>query len=60
MLENIFTKFIKIGFKISDVYSFKGKFDEAMLFFDLIKPILDLKDLKKEIELKIKDLLKKE
>jgi len=48
MLENLFTKLINIICKISEIYRFEGKFDEAILFFDSIKPILEFRELRKE------------
>lgn len=47
MLEMLFTKFVNIVIKISEVYRFEGRFEAAMLFFDSIKPILDSHELKK-------------
>ncbi|UCD02497.1 MAG: tetratricopeptide repeat protein [Promethearchaeota archaeon] len=48
MLEKLFIKFINIACKIFEVYRLEGRFDEAVLFFDSIKPILDSKELRKE------------
>jgi len=48
MLENLFMEFINTVYKISELYRFEGRFDEAMLFFDSIKPVLDLRDVRKE------------
>ncbi|MFX0000057.1 MAG: hypothetical protein ACFE88_08030 [Candidatus Hermodarchaeota archaeon] len=48
ILEKYFTEFIDIACKISEVYRFEGKFDEAMLLFDSIKLILDSLEVKKE------------
>ncbi len=53
MLENLFTEFLNYVYKISEVYRFEGRFDEAMLFFDSIKPILDFDDLRKEDKARI-------
>lgn len=53
MLENFFTEFINSVYKISEVYRFEGRFNEAMLFFESIKPILDFDNLKKEDKARI-------
>jgi tetratricopeptide (TPR) repeat protein len=53
MLENLFTEFINYVYKISEVYRFEGRFDEAMLFFDSLKPILDFDGLRKENKARI-------
>ncbi|MFX0004104.1 MAG: tetratricopeptide repeat protein, partial [Candidatus Hermodarchaeota archaeon] len=53
MLENLFTGFIDNVYKISEVYRFEGKFNEAMVFFDSIKPILDFDNIRKEDKARI-------
>ncbi|MFX0024061.1 MAG: hypothetical protein ACFE9S_17165 [Candidatus Hermodarchaeota archaeon] len=53
MLENLFTEFIDKVYKISEVYRFEGRFNEAMLFFESIKPILDFDNVKNEDKARI-------
>jgi tetratricopeptide (TPR) repeat protein len=53
MLEDLFTEFINNVYKISEVYRFEGRFNEAMLFFESIKPILDFDNLRKEDKARI-------
>ncbi|MFX1379568.1 MAG: hypothetical protein ACFFA4_10790 [Promethearchaeota archaeon] len=53
MLENLFTEFIDKVYKISEVYRFEGRFNEAMLFFESIKPILDFDNLRNEDKARI-------
>lgn len=52
-MENLFTEFIDITYKMSEIYRFEGRYKEAMLFFDSIKPILDSRDLKKNDKARI-------
>lgn len=47
MLEKLFTELIDILYKISEVYRFEGRFDETMLLFDSIKPLLNSSNLRK-------------
>ncbi|MFX0007111.1 MAG: hypothetical protein ACFFA7_01070 [Promethearchaeota archaeon] len=53
MLENLFTEFCDNVYKISEVYRFEGRFNEAMLFFESIKPILDFDNLRNEDKARI-------
>ncbi|MFX1419754.1 MAG: hypothetical protein ACFE9N_12615 [Promethearchaeota archaeon] len=48
LLEKFYTEFIDLICKISEVYRFEGRFDEAMLLFDSIKQLLDVNELNKE------------
>lgn len=53
MLESNFTKLADIICEISEVYRYEGRFDDAIHFFDSIKPILELRELRNEDKAKI-------
>lgn len=53
MLENLFTEFFDNVYKISEVFRFEGRFNEAMLFFESIKPILNFDNLRNEDKARI-------
>ncbi len=48
MIENLFTDFVDIINQISEIYRFKGKYNNVMLLYDSINPILNLSEVKKE------------
>ena len=48
MIESLFTEFINIVNQISEEFRFKGRYNDAMLLFDSINPILDTNELRRE------------
>ncbi|MHA2036226.1 MAG: tetratricopeptide repeat protein [Promethearchaeota archaeon] len=48
MTEHLFTEFINVLNQISEKYRFEGRYNDVMLLFDSIRPILNLSEVKKE------------